>query len=189
MLELNDPRWADLSHCYGSGENIPPFLQKIADTDELGSEFWDELTNILCHQCSTGSASASAFCHLVKLAGQKSDLKTGFDSLCLAALILAYELGPENNIERLWESTEYFDAYPEYLRQPVLDAIENGKRVVEQLLYNKKLDYAQMMRVLGVAGVFGGFSEMYLLLPQLGSKTVYCVNCDDDLKTDTLFTY
>lgn len=82
MLDLDDPRWGELTHAYGSatGEcHIPDFLRMLeanpnkrdysADLDDPWSLLWGSI----CHQGSVYSASYAAVPHLVRIASLAAD--------------------------------------------------------------------------------------------------------------------
>jgi len=77
MLPLDDPRWASLSHCYGSAADIPGLLQQLAnDTGPrkggYESEPWFSLWSSLCHQGDVFEASYAAVPHIVDIASKAS---------------------------------------------------------------------------------------------------------------------
>ncbi|WP_442511719.1 hypothetical protein SH528x_003431 [Novipirellula sp. SH528] len=188
MLALDDPRWSELWHCYGSGENVPPLLRRIERAKkDLPDKYWDEFSNILCHQCSTGSASVAAFPHLVRLAEVKQGTENGFRSLDLASLVLAFELGQSNQLNREWKRSLL--PHPEYVLQPFKDAIKTGQQLVAQLLFKKRYSYNRMVQLLGIAGAFGKHSQVRLLIPQLQNHTITCPACEEYVDTRQMYTY
>lgn len=72
MLDLDDPRWADLSHAYGSAADIPVLLRQLAGStgpkDGYDSEPWFTLWSSLCHQDDVYDASYAALPHIVEIA-------------------------------------------------------------------------------------------------------------------------
>jgi hypothetical protein len=89
MLEFNDPRWATLTHAYGSAANIPSLLTKATEDMRPGHQpgtTWFELWSALCHQGDTYTGSYAAVPHLVALAPEYLNRKQ-YDPLFLAACI------------------------------------------------------------------------------------------------------
>ncbi|MFC8175692.1 hypothetical protein [Streptomyces sp. NPDC057325] len=78
--------WAQLSHAYGSAEDIPVLLDQIAS--EPSPERWNDLWSALCHQGSVYSASFAALPWLADVAG-RDDREQAVSALNLAGAILA----------------------------------------------------------------------------------------------------
>ena len=89
MLELDDPRWATLSHAYGQAADIPHLLAGADEDARPGHQpgsTWFDLWSALCHQGDTYTASYAAVPHLVALAPGHLERKR-YDPLLLAACI------------------------------------------------------------------------------------------------------
>ncbi|MFJ6250598.1 MULTISPECIES: hypothetical protein [unclassified Streptomyces] len=78
--------WAQLSHAYGSAEDIPVLLDQIAS--EPIPEYWSNLWSALCHQGSVYSASFAALPWLADVAG-RDDREQAVSALNLVGAILA----------------------------------------------------------------------------------------------------
>ncbi|MFD8749709.1 hypothetical protein ACFV0O_01785 [Kitasatospora sp. NPDC059577] len=78
--------WTELSHAYGSAEDIPALLARIAA--ELEPGLWSELWSALCHQGSVYSASFAALPWLAGTA-ESDDREQAVNALCLAGSIVA----------------------------------------------------------------------------------------------------
>lgn len=78
--------WSRLSHAYGSAEDIPALLDRIAA--EPTSELWSDLWSALCHQGSVYSASFAALPWLAGTAGS-DDREQAVNALTLAGAIMA----------------------------------------------------------------------------------------------------
>jgi hypothetical protein len=74
MLGLDDPRWKDLDHAYGSAADIPGLLRALEASPEPTKNFEDEpwfsLWSCLCHQDDAYSASYAAVPHVVRIASE-----------------------------------------------------------------------------------------------------------------------
>ena len=89
MLELDDSRWATLTHAYGHAADIPPLLAKAGEDTRPGHEpgsTWFDLWSALCHQGDTYTASYAAVPHLIALAPGHLERKR-YDPLFLTACI------------------------------------------------------------------------------------------------------
>jgi len=78
--------WPRLSHAYGSAEDIPALLARIAS--EPDPELWNDLWSALCHQGSVYSASFAALPWLAGMAGSE-DRGQAVNALNLAGAIVA----------------------------------------------------------------------------------------------------
>lgn len=178
MLDLDDPLWNDLRHCYGSGQDIPPKLRLIESRKRLSRKFWDQLCNTLCHQCTVGTASLAAFPHLVRIAGQNSDNQKGFESIKLASIILSYTMGPENQLPRMDKT----------LRDPFRQAMREGQRVIAAMLFQRKRDFRQTMDFLSVIAAFDSHVDAALLLAEFCDGWIDCPQCGERIDAEQLYT-
>ncbi len=78
--------WSQLSHAYGSAEDIPALLDRIAS--EPKPELWSDLWSALCHQGSVYSASFAALPWLADVA-DSDDREQAVNALVLAGAIMA----------------------------------------------------------------------------------------------------
>jgi hypothetical protein len=67
MLALESPRWSQLSHAYGSAEDIPPMLRELWQLpgSQGDSEPWFSLWSALAHQGEVFDSSFAAVPHVV----------------------------------------------------------------------------------------------------------------------------
>ena len=92
MLDLNDVRWGELTHAYGSAIDTPPFLRMLETNpnqpdDSTDDNPWLNLWISICHQGTPYSASYAAVPHLVRIAALAADpLPVGY--LILPACIV-----------------------------------------------------------------------------------------------------
>jgi hypothetical protein len=71
MLSLDNPRWSELSHAYGSATDIPALLKELATyppQESADSEPWSSLWSALCHQGDAYSGSYAAVPHILNIA-------------------------------------------------------------------------------------------------------------------------
>ncbi|WP_157880013.1 hypothetical protein [Streptomyces natalensis] len=85
-MDLRMTDWSQLSHAYGSAEDIPALLDRIAS--EPSSELWNDLWSALCHQGSVYSASFAALPWLTVIAAG-DDQQERLNALVLAGAIMA----------------------------------------------------------------------------------------------------
>ncbi|MET7533353.1 hypothetical protein [Streptomyces goshikiensis] len=78
--------WSRLTHAYGSAEDIPALLERIAS--DPASEHWNDLWSALCHQGTVYSASFAALPWLVGVAST-GNREQAVDALNLAGAIMA----------------------------------------------------------------------------------------------------
>ena len=67
-LPLNDPRWSQLAHAYGSAVDIPPLLRQLSSfpsSQSYKDDPWYSLWSSLCHQGDVYSASFAAVPHVI----------------------------------------------------------------------------------------------------------------------------
>jgi hypothetical protein len=79
MIPLKPSAWRELGHAYGSAENIPALLSRLAeypDESDYQNEPWFSLWSALCHQDDVYSASYAAVPHIVRLAERHPDKAT-----------------------------------------------------------------------------------------------------------------
>jgi hypothetical protein len=71
VLQLDEGRWAELTHAYGGASDTPSLLRRLAECPEQ-SRFnegpWFTLWSSLCHQGHVYNASYAAIPHLVEIA-------------------------------------------------------------------------------------------------------------------------
>jgi hypothetical protein len=67
MLGLDDPRWSELQHAYGSASDIPRLLKQLVDLPscEDDKEPWFSIWSSLAHQGDVYSASFAAVPHVI----------------------------------------------------------------------------------------------------------------------------
>jgi hypothetical protein len=68
MLNLDDPRWAELNHAYGPASDIPALLRQLESFPASNGkeEPWFSLWSSLAHQGDVYSASFAAVPHVVR---------------------------------------------------------------------------------------------------------------------------
>jgi len=70
VLPLDSPRWNELTHAYGSAEDIPALLlqlESFPESNDYRDEPWFSLWSALAHQGDVYSASFAAVPHVVRI--------------------------------------------------------------------------------------------------------------------------
>ncbi|RUL75973.1 hypothetical protein [Dyella choica] len=67
MLDLDNPRWNELKHAYGTASDIPPLLRQLATLPAADGQVepWSSLWSALAHQGDVYSASFAAVPHVI----------------------------------------------------------------------------------------------------------------------------
>ncbi len=67
MLSLSSPRWSELTHAYGSAQDVPGWLLQLENlpSSEGNAEPWFSIWSALAHQGDVYSASFAAVPHVV----------------------------------------------------------------------------------------------------------------------------
>jgi hypothetical protein len=81
MLELHSERWKELSHAYGSAEDIPALIEQLKtalpsedyQSEDYQDEPWFSIWSALCHQTDVYTASYAALPHIVEIAAAKRE--------------------------------------------------------------------------------------------------------------------
>lgn len=70
MLPLDDPRWHELEHAFGSASDIPELLEDLASISDssVRAKIWEKLWTALCHQDDVFTASYAAVPHILHIA-------------------------------------------------------------------------------------------------------------------------
>src|SRR5688572_15692499 len=92
MLELNSERWKELSHAYGSAEDIPALIEELKTsipTDDYEDEPWFSIWSSLCHQSDVYTASFAAVPHIVEIAASKTENER-WKHICFVSTVESY---------------------------------------------------------------------------------------------------
>jgi len=98
LLELNDPRWADLEGGYkGTLYNASAALKKLEQTDDVSAinEIYQELWNELHHQGDVGLASYYSVPHLTRIAKEKRFINSNIFGLVSVIEIQRHKNNPK----------------------------------------------------------------------------------------------
>ncbi|MES2179588.1 MAG: hypothetical protein V4550_17140 [Gemmatimonadota bacterium] len=69
MLELNSTRWSELSHAFGSAEDVPRLLEALSayEGHQERAELWYGLSALLCQEGVVSTAAYAAVPHLIAI--------------------------------------------------------------------------------------------------------------------------
>jgi len=116
------PNWRELTHAYGSAEDIPEIISAL--TPDPTSPAWEELWSRVCHQGTTYSASPAVLPFLLSVASNWSSTDRAMP-LALAGSIVA-------------ATQTILDGYEETvdgLRTLALDTVKNPRLSREDRIY------------------------------------------------------
>ena len=123
MLNLDDKKWHDLNHAYGSAKNIPDLissLENFPESKNYKDEPYFSLWSSLCHQGDIYTASYASFPHLIEFC-KKHPSKASLSVIQLAVFIEIARLTNSKSPAVPSElNDEYFKAKQELLRVVVL---------------------------------------------------------------------
>ena len=179
MLALDDPIWSELSHCYRDGSDVPEKLSRIEASDRLPRKFWDDFTNLLCHQCTIGTASLAAFPHLVRIAGTCPQEKKATDCINLASFILMLALGPDNRLPRM----------PRTIARAFRDAISDGRKTLLKMYGCKRRTMKDQMLYLSAVATFDQRADIGSILGELCLGWFDCPKCETRVVLSELPTW
>ena len=120
MLNLDEKEWSELSHAYGTAEDIPDLISQLSEypiNTDYKTEPYFTLCSSLCHQGDIYTASYAAVPHILLLA-EKKPTRISFDYLLIPVSIEIARLsgrGPD---------------IPKNLRESCVDAIHSMPRIV-----------------------------------------------------------
>ncbi|MGF1631701.1 MAG: hypothetical protein ACFCUT_19675 [Kiloniellaceae bacterium] len=161
MLPLDSPRWSELTHAYGTAEDVPGMLKAAAPLPPYRSykdEPYFSLWSALCHQGDIYSASYAALPHLVEIVRTNTDRL----SVSLLSLIAAVESarvqgkGP---------------AIPDYLSDGYQAVLTSLPSFAAQLV-NAAQDEEACRAVLAVLAAAKGYGRISAAIGELSPKVV-----------------
>ena len=123
MLPLDDARWKQLKHAYGTASDIPKFLRQLATVppDEgYQTEPYQPLWSALCHQGDVYSASYAAVPYLLGMI-ERSPTTAPWS---LLGLVTSIEVGRDR---------ENAPAIPDYLQKWYLDSLARIPAIISRI--------------------------------------------------------
>ena len=168
MLALDNPKWKELNHAYGSASDIPALLKALPDApirQEHDTEPWFSLWSAICHQCDVYSASYAAMPYIVSAAAQRRP-EDRAEYFLMAGTI-------ESMRHRAVSPAIQSDLKEAYI-SAVADAIP---LVLETLMVEK--DEGWFKAMLAALAAFRGFPELSAAVVDL-ERQVVCPKCDEE---------
>ena len=167
MLDLRSPRWKELSHAYGSAQDIPGLLLQLKSAPpkkDYQSEPWFSLWSALCHQGDVYAASYAAVPHLMAI-GSDKPVAERVDFLLLCASIEA-----QRHVNKASEMPSDFKG--EYDR-----ALRTGRDIALDCLKQDEWSEEDYRVLFGALAIFRGQVPLgNMLLNSDGD--CQCPNCD-----------
>jgi hypothetical protein len=166
MLDLESPKWRNLSHAYGVASNIPLLIKqlKIAPPPKNSeSEPWFSLWNSLCDQYDVFTASYAALPHIVAIAESKP-VKHRIEFFTFIGAVEAYRHrkgAPE---------------IPPFLEGDYLSAIEHAAGLIRDSLV-ANWDEDEMIVLLGAYAITRGHYRLGNAIIFLTEEPI-CLECD-----------
>jgi hypothetical protein len=169
VLELNSPRWAELTHIYGPAQNIPDLLRQLP-TAPIGerqeeAEPWHSLWGLLCDfgYGPVSTASYAAVPHIVAGAACRPP-EERFEFISLVVSI---------------ESNRHDDAplIPAGIEDDYTNALEHARFLIWEALKDRVNDEARVRLLLGGLAVTNGFTGYGNALQHLNRDGEVCHEC------------
>jgi len=166
MLALDDPRWSELKHAYGSAGDIPALLEQLKSAPpekSYDAEPWFSLWSALCHQNDVYQASYAAVPHIIAAAAECPAHKR-IDHLLLSGSIEA--------IRHLDDAP----VIPDDLKEAYFSAVIQAKELTLDCLI-LEWDETGLRTLLGAAAAFSGKPQLGCAIFELEQETE-CPHCE-----------
>lgn len=171
MLALDSLRWGQLSHAYGSADDIPDLLRQLETApphQDYKSEPWFSIWSALCHQGDVYTATFAAMPHIVAMAKNKSE-REQFDCLNF----IGYAEGCRHR--------EGAPPIPSDLKNDYLAAIAAAPEMFLAGL-KQNWDEEETKILLGGLAATKGYPKLGDVIIRLDS-TLTCLECEADLSS------
>jgi hypothetical protein len=166
MLDLEDPRWRNLTHAYGAALNIPQLLEQLKSAPppkNWKSEPWFSMWGLLCHQYEVYTASFAALPHVVAIATSKP-VKHRLEFFSFIGAVEAYR------------HRKNAPSIPHFLEQDYLSAIQWAANLVLDSLAID-WDEEEMIVLLGVYAITRGHYHLGNAIIFLPEEPI-CPECE-----------
>lgn len=150
MVSLDDEKWRELRHAYGSAEDVPALLRQLwaasGSPENYRDEPWFSLWSALCHQNDVYSASYAAVPHIVEIAATRPPHDRREFALFTASI----------EADRHRETAA---PLPSELEADYFASIEKMRALTAECV-REKLSGEEAQVFLGALAVFNGLPEM-----------------------------
>jgi hypothetical protein len=166
MLDLQSPKWRNLTHAYGSAEDIPALIEQLRTAPVPKSyqdDPWFSLWSALCHQSDVYTGSYAAVPHVVGIAAEKPE-KERIPHISFIACIEACR--HRKKAPRI----------PTDLRSSYLLALEQVANLILECLM-KQWDEKEYAILLGAFAVMRGQPRLGNAITELPEEST-CPECD-----------
>ena len=136
------PNWRELSHAYGSAEDIPEIISAL--TPDATSPAWDDLWSRVCHQGTTYSASPAVLPFLLSVASNWSTTDRVMPLTLAGAIVAAPQTildGNEETVEGLRILALSTVKNPELSRQDRIYLMQSVLAFQGDRLWGRVLDH------------------------------------------------
>jgi len=166
MLELDNPKWRNLSHAYGAALDIPLLIEQLKSappSKDWKAEPWFSLWSTLCHQFDVYPATYAAIPHIVAIVASKP-VKHRLEFFSFIAAVEAYR------------HRKHTPSIPGFLEKDYFTAIEHAANLIRDSLV-VDWDEEEMIVLLGAYAITRGH-------PGLGNAIIFmpeesiCPECE-----------
>jgi hypothetical protein len=166
MLSLDDQRWSELKHAYGSAADIPALLENLKSAGPqkgYDTEPWFSLWSALCHQYDVYPASFAAVPHIIAAAAERIPQER-LDHLLLSGSIEAFS------------HLDDAPPIPDELKEAYVSALNQAKELTLECL-RLEWDETRLRTLLGAAAAFSGKPQLASAIFELEKETD-CPHCE-----------
>ena len=166
MLDLESPKWRNLSHAYGAATDVPLLIKQLKTAPpprNPESEPWFSLWNSLCDQYDVYTASFAALPHIVAIAESKP-VKHRIEFFSFIGAVEAYR------------HRKGAPPIPPFLEGDYLSAIEHAAGLIRDSMVGN-WDEEEMIVLLGAYAITRGHHRLGNAIIFLTEESI-CLECD-----------
>ncbi len=168
-MNIDDVPWEELTHAYGSAEDIPKLIKNLSTSDlELFDETLDELFGNIWHQGTVYEATTYALPFLIDILRKGKTIDNSYIATLIASIASGQGYYQAHSKVEIINQPENLEKLLEKERQIVKDIREISIDAIDLLIPYIKHESTEVRRA--IAEAFGCFpSEYSKLLPILDS--------------------
>jgi hypothetical protein len=175
-LDLESSRWKELTHAYGSAENVPALLRQL-ETAPAQSAYTDEpwytLWSSLCHQGDVYTATYAAIPHVIAIAACDS----GRRRIDLLSFVITCEA---------FRHKRGTPAIPADLERDYVGSLNDLHKLVLESI-ERDLNSDEFRVLLAGIALSKGHARLANVLLSL-DESFQCLNCEYDFAADVVET-